>query len=50
MPTEDTDPAVLDRVAWFGRMHLGKGIVVANDVPYFVGNRIGIYGMMGAIQ
>jgi len=49
VPTADTDPDVLDRVAWFGRLHLGKGIVVANDVPYFVGNRIGVYGMMGAI-
>ena len=50
IPTEDTDPMVLDRVAWFGRVQLGKGIVVANDVPYFVGNRIGIYGMMGAMD
>ena len=50
VPTDDTDPEVLERVAWFGRLHLGKGIVVANDVPYFVGNRIGIYGMMRAMN
>lgn len=50
IPTEDTDPDVLARVAEFGRIHLGKGIVVANDVPYFIGNRIGIYAMMGAMQ
>ncbi len=50
VPTEDTDPEVLARVAWFGRLHLGKGIVIANDVPYFVGNRIGIYGMMRAMN
>jgi len=50
VPTEDTDPEVLARVAWFGRLHLGKGIVIANDVPYFVGNRIGIYGMMRAMD
>lgn len=50
IPTEDTDPDVLERVAWFGRMHLGKGIVVANDVPYFIGNRIGIYAMMKAMR
>ena len=49
IPTPDTDPQVLDRIAWFGRVHLGKGIVVANDVPYFIGNRIGMYGMVGAI-
>lgn len=50
IPTVDTDPNVLARVAEFGRIHLGKGIVIANDVPYFVGNRIGIYGMMGAMD
>ncbi len=50
IPTDDTDPDVLARVAYFGRVHLGKGIVVANDVPYFVGNRIGVYAMMGAID
>ncbi|MEM9665749.1 MAG: 3-hydroxyacyl-CoA dehydrogenase NAD-binding domain-containing protein [Bacteroidota bacterium] len=48
--TPDTDPAVLARVRHFGRVHLGKGIVVANDVPYFIGNRIGIYGIMRAIR
>lgn len=50
IPTDDTDPEVLSRVAYFGRVHLGKGIVVANDVPYFVGNRIGIYAMMKAMR
>ncbi len=50
IPTEDTSPGVVDRVAWFGRVHLGKGIVVAKDSPYFIGNRIGIYGMLPAMQ
>ncbi|MDX1546445.1 MAG: 3-hydroxyacyl-CoA dehydrogenase family protein, partial [Rhodothermales bacterium] len=50
IPTDDTDPAVLERVARFGRVHLGKGIVVANDVPYFVGNRIGTYGMFRGMR
>jgi 3-hydroxyacyl-CoA dehydrogenase len=49
IPTEDTDPEVLGRVAYFGRVHLGKGIVVANDVPYFVGNRVGVFAMMTAM-
>ncbi len=49
IPTEDTDAEVLGRVAHFGRMHLGKGIVVAKDRPYFIGNRIGVYGMMQAV-
>lgn len=50
IPTADTDAAILYRVAHFGRVHLGKGIVVANDVPYFVGNRVGTYGMFRAMR
>ncbi len=50
VPTPDTAPDVLDRVSWFGRVHLGKGIVVAKDRPYFIGNRIGIYAMLSAIR
>jgi 3-hydroxyacyl-CoA dehydrogenase len=50
IPTVDTDPALVERMAHFARVHLGKGIVIAHDVPYFIGNRIGIYGMMGAMQ
>lgn len=50
IPTDDTDRDVLARVAHFGRVHLGKGIVVAHDVPYFVGNRLGVYAMLGAME
>ncbi len=50
IPTQATDPAVVERVAQYGRLHLGKGIVVANDVPYFIGNRIGIFAQLQAIR
>lgn len=50
IPTDATDPSVVERVAQFGRIRLGKGIVVANDVPYFIGNRIGVYGQLQAIR
>ena len=50
IPTPDTDPAVLDRVAAFARVHLGKGIVIAKDTPNFIGNRIGTYAMLGAVE
>lgn len=50
VPTADTDRAVLERVGQFGRIHLGKGIVVANDVPYFIGNRVGVYGQLQAVR
>ena len=50
IPTEDTDPEVVDRVSAFARVHLGKGIVVAKDTPNFIGNRIGTYAMLGAVE
>lgn len=50
VPSEDTAPGVVERVRWFGRTHLGKGIVVAKDTPYFVGNRVGIYAMASAMR
>ena len=50
IPTEDTDREVVDRVSAFARVHLGKGIVVAKDTPNFIGNRIGTYAMLGAVE
>ncbi|MDE2832973.1 MAG: 3-hydroxyacyl-CoA dehydrogenase NAD-binding domain-containing protein [Bacteroidota bacterium] len=49
IPGEATDPNLVSYLRWYGRVHLGKGTVIAKDVPYFIGNRIGIYGMMGAM-
>lgn len=46
----DTDPAVVARFARFGERVLGKGIVYGKDTPNFVGNRVGIYGMLATIQ
>ena len=48
--TPDTDPAIVNRVSSFARVHLGKGIVMAKDTPNFIGNRIGTYAMLGAIE
>jgi 3-hydroxyacyl-CoA dehydrogenase len=50
IPTPDTDPLVLERLQWFGRLHLGKGIVVAKDTPNFIANRIGLYATMLGLQ
>jgi 3-hydroxyacyl-CoA dehydrogenase len=46
VPGEKTDPAILSFIADFGRFRLGKGIVYGKDTPNFVGNRIGVFGMM----
>ena len=50
IPGEETLPEILDFMADFGERILGKGIVWAKDTPNFVGNRIGIHGMVKAMQ
>jgi 3-hydroxyacyl-CoA dehydrogenase len=46
IPTADTDPVVVRDVASFADLRLGKGVVLAKDVPGFIANRIGMFGMM----
>lgn len=50
IPTKDTDPHVLARMGNFGDQVLGKGIVLAKDVPGFAANRIGLYGVVRAVK
>ena len=50
IPTVDTAPDVLDAARRFSEVALGKGIVVAKDVPGFVANRLGVYGMVAAMK
>ncbi|TDI72640.1 MAG: 3-hydroxyacyl-CoA dehydrogenase/enoyl-CoA hydratase family protein [Bacteroidetes bacterium] len=50
IPTQDTDPDVLERISAFARVFLGKGVVEAKDVPYFIGNRIGIFALLVSIE
>lgn len=50
VPTGKTDPAVVDAIGRFGEEVLGKGVVVAHDVPNFIGNRIGTYGVMVTLK
>jgi 3-hydroxyacyl-CoA dehydrogenase len=47
---EETLPDVLEFMSDFGERILGKGIVKAKDTPNFVGNRIGVQGMVKAMQ
>jgi 3-hydroxyacyl-CoA dehydrogenase len=46
IPTPDTDPAVVDTIAAFAERRLGKGVVIAKDTPNFIGNHLGLYGLM----
>ena len=50
IPGEKTLPEVLAFIADYGERVLGKGIVWAKDTPNFVGNRIGVHGMVKTIQ
>ncbi len=47
---KDTDPEIVRGMAEFGERRLGKGIVYGKDTPNFVGNRIGVFGMMVAMH
>jgi len=40
IPTPDTDPQVVEDMRWIGEEMLGKGIVISNDTPNFIGNRL----------
>ncbi len=50
IPTGDTAPEVIRDISEFGDVHLGKGVVVANDVPGFIANRVGVYGMIRTMR
>ena len=49
IPTPDTDPAVLDGIAAFADLHLGKGVVVAKDSPNFIGNHLALFDVVRAL-
>jgi 3-hydroxyacyl-CoA dehydrogenase len=50
IPTPETDPAVIGAMREFAERTLGKGIVMAKDVPGFVANRLGVFGMVATMR
>ncbi len=46
IPTKDTDPELVQFFLEYGDKFLGKTTVLAKDTPAFIGNRIGVYGIM----
>lgn len=50
IPTHDTSPEVLAEVRSFAERALGKGVVIANDVPGFIANRLGLYGIFTTLR
>ena len=50
IPTTETDHAVIGAMREFAERTLGKGIVIARDVPGFIANRLGVFGMVGTMR
>jgi len=50
IPTPETDPAVIGAMRTFAERILGKGTVMAKDVPGFIANRLGVYGMVSTMR
>ena len=48
--SEKTDPSCVSFIDKFMQEVLGKGVVHAKDTPNFIANRIGVYGMMVALD
>jgi 3-hydroxyacyl-CoA dehydrogenase len=46
IPTPETDPAIVEFVRQFADHRLGKGVVLAKDSPSFIGNHIGMFGLL----
>ncbi|MDO9217748.1 MAG: 3-hydroxyacyl-CoA dehydrogenase NAD-binding domain-containing protein, partial [Lacisediminimonas sp.] len=50
IPTAATRPDILDQLEAFLTTNLGKGVVRAKDTPNFIGNRVGVFGMLATIH
>jgi 3-hydroxyacyl-CoA dehydrogenase len=50
IPTPETDHALLESVARFADVRLGKGVVFAKDTPNFIANRIGTFSVLNVMR
>ncbi len=50
IPTPEADRALIDTVAHFCDVRLGKGVVMAKDTPNFIGNRIGTFSVLNVMR
>lgn len=49
IPIEASDPGMLDALETFLVSALGKSVVRARDTPNFIGNRIGVFGILATM-
>ena len=50
IPLETTEPKAVTNLAEYASRQLGKGTVVARDTPAFIANRLGVHGLMTALE
>ena len=50
IPTPETDRKLIDAVAHFCDVQLGKGVVFAKDTPNFIANRIGTFSVLNVMR
>jgi 3-hydroxyacyl-CoA dehydrogenase len=50
IPTPEADRSLIDSVAQFCDVRLGKGVVMAKDTPNFIGNRIGTFSVLNVMR
>ncbi len=50
IPTNSTEPELLDKLETWLTSYLGKGVVRAKDTPNFIANRIGVFSLLSTMH